>query len=183
MSDATDYKTALEQLAEWAPKLLAEVKKQFPACSDMAKGSPISTTMDVHFTVELGGALVQLAVEECGGQHRPMVVVTEKVLRKHRIGIGHSHNYYSMAAGMPNFKKIVKNAVQRADEVALTGGDAKPRQPAENLDTLQHAELQHVRLPEGMIVTRCRDGGYVIHIGTLKTTLDAVKAVSIALRT
>lgn len=172
----TDYQTAHKHAVEWLPLAVAEIKKQWGSDPLIHDGSLVETTDDVIKTIEVGGALIQLAVKEKNRSHRPVLIVTEKSQRKHRVGIGHSHDYPTMADGKPNFKKAISNAVTRAKEVEeLTKGQVQVRDIAIDMKVVQAEELKGVKIPPEMIVNRRQDGHYVIHIGSAKVSLTKLR--------
>ncbi len=175
-----DYQTAKRITQGWVPDCANEIKKQLGGEEvPTHEGSLIDTKDDVVATLEVGGALVQMAVFDKGHkQYQPILIVTEKVFRQHRIGIGHQHVYFAMQSGRPNFKKSVKNAVNRAKEIQLVAKDEHQfRAKAQDLDRLMKDELKGVRVPAEFLVARCQDGSYTLHVGTMKLTLEALTGI------
>jgi hypothetical protein len=101
------------------------------------------------------------------------------VERKHSTGIGHHQPYYTMQSGHPNYKKAVKNARRRAEEIATmtsSGVTLQNRAEAPDHKSLQVQELAGIQPPPEWEVVRV-DDGYVVHCGMMKVSLEKLKAL------
>jgi hypothetical protein len=171
-----DYQEAQRTAQDWVAECVVEID-QHGAKSTVHVGATIKTHDDVVSTIEIGGALIQTAVQSLGHhQFRPILIVTEKAERVHRVGIGHQHAYNPMGSGRPNFKKAVVNAITRASEIEdVVVGNRATKVRVISLQDHATAELKGQRIPPDFHVARCQDGSYTLHIGTMKCSLEQLK--------
>jgi hypothetical protein len=194
-----NYQKAQAVAASWVADCVQELKRRGMPEPVVSEGAVIQTKDDVISTIAVGddGVLIQMTVRgERDRLYTPVLIVTEREKRQHRVGIGHSHVYEPMQTGKPNFKKAVANAIIRAAEVAeLTrlapqpaeqqAGEAPPPAPATpapavDLRKAATEELRGVKVPTEFMVARRADGTYTLHCGTIKLTLEQLIKVCAA---
>jgi hypothetical protein len=183
LMETTNYSEAETCARGWLTPLLEELATQHGGKYVSTPGTPIQSADSVLHTVDVGGALMQLAVESKHGMYKPLIIVTERVMRKYRTGIGPSHRYYAMRDGIPNFKKAISNTLSRASEIAESPSTVKdkPVSTDDGLAELAKAELAPLRIPPEFIVSRQASGLYILHVGTMQLTYQQLQKVCHAL--
>ncbi len=184
-SETINYDHAVAQAKGWQKELGAELKRQHGRDVPMTEGTPIGSADTILYTADIGGALIQLAVEAKNNLWKPLILVTERVQRRYRTGIGPSHRYYAMRAasdgqgGQPNFKKAVTNVLLRASEITAASGatKAKPALSTTDLEAMARNELAGIRIPPEFLLARTANGKYTLHVSTLQLTLQDIRKV------
>jgi hypothetical protein len=130
----------------------------------------------------VGGAVLILNVCEKDGEHQPVCTVTEAVRRRHRVGVGHSHDYFAMVDGHPNYLKAVRNLISRADDIEELDIDyASHKSVTHDMAALAAEEMVGIIIPGGVHVNRHLDGTYTIHVPTFKCSAQTARSVLLAL--
>lgn len=177
-----DYQEACDKLKEWVKECVVEVRLhaaeyKAPDVSTHS-GSVIPTDQHVVYTISVGDALMWFSTRQDGQHHQPIIVVTERNYRSHRIGVGHQHVYEALVSGHPNVKKAVKNMLTRYQEIVELGGVVAVKETNTKMSKhLAKQELQGVRVPPEMTVSRCNDGTYAIHISTARVTISQLRDI------
>jgi hypothetical protein len=141
-------------------------------------------TMDNNFAIwcrRLGGATISTSVvhENETGEFKPVMTVAELVKRRHRPGIGHSHEYHAMSNGHPNYIKAIRNLSSRANEIEEEQVDYAAHITSHaSCDEVAKQELAGAKIPLGMYYNRHVDGSYTISISTTRVPLDTLLKVA-----
>ena len=180
-----NYQEAKDKLEEWAKECMGELARhknnKFASSAAVHNGSLIPTDQHIVYTISIGGALMWFGTRDDGSHHQPLIIVTERIHRQHRIGVGHQHIYEALVSGQTNVKKAVKNAMVRAQEIEELGISQSANSVVQKtIKQLQDEELSDVKVPPEITTYRCSDGTYVLHIGTARVNLEQFKKICTA---
>ena len=177
-----DYHAAKKSAEGWVHGVLECIKAH--------KQKPIQMTHD-EFTMthphavagfRVGGAVLILNVCEKDGEYHPVCTITETIRRKHRVGVGHSHDYFAMVDDHPNYIKAVRNLISRAEDIEKLDIDyASHKSVSHDMAALASEELIGIRVPNGVYVNRHIDGSYTIHVPMFKCSVQTARSVLLAL--
>ena len=177
-----DYHAAKKTAEGWVHGVIETIAAQKRKFTRMAPEEFQSTHPHAVAGFRVGGAVLILNVCEKEGEHHPVCTITETIRRKHRVGVGHSHDYFAMVDDHPNYMKAVKNLISRADDIEKLDIDyASHKSVSHDMAGLAAEELVGIRIPSGVHVNRHIDGSYTIHVPTFKCSVQTARSVLLAL--